>query len=90
MMKNKDLEGFLKPLKSSIHKLIAVKIPEEINAQETETIVQTSSKLQIPCKSADSLEKALHDIKSEHSILPKRILIKSNSANFTAKTIVLC
>ena len=75
MMKNKDLEGFLKPLKSSIHKLIAVKIPEEINAQETENIVQTSSKLHIPSKSASSIEMALHDIKSEHSILPKRILI---------------
>ena len=75
MMKNKDLEGFLKPLRSSIHKLIAVKIPEEINAQETETIVQTSNKLQIPSKSASSIEMALHDIKSEHSILPKRILI---------------
>ena len=75
MMKNKDLEGFLKPLKSSIHKLIAVKIPEEINAQEPETIVQTSNKLQIPSKSAHSIEMALHDIKNEHSILPKRILI---------------
>ena len=75
MMQNKDLEGFLKPLKSSIYKLIAVKIPEEINAREPENIVETSTKLHIPSKSANSIEHALNDVKIEDSILPKRILI---------------
>ena len=75
MMKNKDLEGFLKPLRSKVDKLLAVRIPEEINAQDPQTIAITSAKLKIPSLVSNSIGHALYDIKKEKSTLPKRILI---------------
>ncbi len=75
MMKNKNIEGFLEPLKSSIHKLIAVRIPEEINSLEPKTIVKTATKLNIPSAIASSIENALEVIKKDKSVLPKTILI---------------
>ena len=75
IMKNKNLEEFLKPFGSKIHKLIAIKIPEEINAKEPETICYTATKLKISSTIASSIENALDCIKKEESILPKRILV---------------
>ena len=75
MMRNKDLEGFLKPLRSSVHKILAVRIPEEINAQDPQNIAITSAKLKIPSLVSKSVEHALYNIKKEKSALPKRILI---------------
>ncbi len=93
IMKNKNLQGFLAPFGSSIHKLIAVNIPEEINAQDRETIAQTATRMEIPSVVASDIKSALQNIKAEKPILPKRILItgslylvghflKQNSAEF--------
>ena len=75
IMKNKNLEEFLKPFKAIITKLIAVNIPCEINSQEPEIIMNASSKLNIPSITAKDIASALQIIKEEESVLPKRILI---------------
>ena len=75
IMKNKNLEEFLKPFGASITKLIAIRIPDENNAQDPETITKISSRLKIPSITAPDIKKALQIIKTEDPILPKRILI---------------
>ncbi len=75
IMKNKNLEDFLKPFGAIINKLIATKIPDEINAQDPKIILDACSKLKIPCTSANDLVTAMQIIKREDSVLPKRILI---------------
>ena len=75
IMKNKNLEEFLKPFGPMINKLIAVKIPHEINAQDPGIIVNVSSQLNIPSIAAKDIATALQIIKKEESVLPKRILI---------------
>ena len=75
IMKNKNLEDFLKPFGAIINKLIATKIPDEINAQDPKIILDACSKLKIPCISANDLVTAMQIIKREDSVLPKRILI---------------
>ena len=75
IMKNKNLEEFLKPFGAIITKLIAIKIPNEINAQDPKIIINASSKLKIPSIAAKDLVTAMQIVKKEKSILPKRILI---------------
>ena len=75
IMKNKNLEGFLKHFGAIITKLIAIKIPNEINAQDPKIIINASSKLKIPSIAAKDLVTAMQIVKKEKSILPKRILI---------------
>ena len=75
IMKNKDLKGFLKPLAPKINKLIAIKIPNEFNAQEPEYITKISTELEITSTIAENIKDALHYISNEDTALPKRILI---------------
>ena len=75
MMNNKNIEGFLKPLKPYIYKLLAIKIPQQKNAYHSQDIVEKSKALGINSQVTESLEKALEIISEDQSFLPKRVLI---------------
>ncbi len=75
MMKNKDVEGFLKPIKSHIHKLIAIKIPQQKNSYDAKDIFEISKSLDINSQITESLKKALQIISNEKTSIPKKILI---------------
>ena len=75
MMKNKNIEEFLKPLNSYINKLVAINIPLEKNSYEPDEILNRSKKLGISSKVSDSLEKALKFVSKDDSSKPKTVLI---------------
>ena len=75
MMNNKDVVGFLKPIKPYIHKLLAIKIPHQKNAYDAEDIYEISKSLDINSQVTNSLEKALQIITIEKTSNPKKILI---------------
>ena len=50
MMKNKNIEEFLKPLNSYINELVAINIPLEKNSYEPDEILNRSKKLGISSK----------------------------------------
>ncbi len=75
MMKNKNIEKFLKPLNSYINKLVAINIPLEKNSYEPYEILNKSKKLGINSKVSESLEKALKFVRKDNSSKPKTILI---------------
>ncbi|MFL2801299.1 MAG: bifunctional folylpolyglutamate synthase/dihydrofolate synthase [Paracoccaceae bacterium] len=75
MMNNKDIEGFIKPLKPYIYKLFAIKIPQQKNAYDSQHIAEKSKALGINSQVAGSLEKALKIVSEDQPSLPKRILI---------------
>ena len=75
MMNNKDVVGFLKPIKPYIHKLLAIKIPHQKNSYDAEDIYEISKSLDINSQVAESLEKALQIIYNEKISIPKIILI---------------
>ena len=74
-MNNKDIEGFIKPLKPYIYKLLAIKIPQQKNAYHSQDIMEKSKALGINSQVTESLEKALKNISEEQPSLPKRVLI---------------
>ena len=75
MMKNKNIEEFLKPLNSYINELVAINIPLEKNSYEPDEILNRSKKLGISSKVSDSLEKALKFVRKDNSSKPKTVLI---------------
>ena len=75
MMNNKDVEGFLKPLKPYIHKLIAIKIPQQKNSYDAKSIFEISKSLDINSQITESLKKALRIISNEKTSIPKKVLI---------------
>ena len=74
-MNNKDVEGFLKPIKPYIHKLLAIKIPQQKNSYDSKDIFKISKSLDINSQVTESLEKALQIISDEKMSIPKKILI---------------
>ena len=74
-MNNKDVEGFLKPIKPYIHKLIAIKIPQQKNSYDAKDIFEKSKSLDINSQVTESLEKALQIVYNEKTSIPKIILI---------------
>ena len=74
-MNNKDVEGFLKPIKSYIHKLIAIKIPQQKNSYDAKDIFEKTKSLDINSQVTESLEKALQIVYNEKTYIPKIILI---------------
>ena len=74
-MKNKDVKGFLRPAKPYIHKLIAIKIPQQKNSYDPKDIFEKSKSLDINSQVSESLEKALQIIYNEKTSIPKIILI---------------
>ncbi len=75
MMKNKDIEGFLKPIKPYIYKLLAIKIPKQANSYIAQDIFDVSKSLGINSQVIDSIENALQIISLESTSVPKKILI---------------
>ena len=75
MMNNKDVEGFLKPIKPYIHKLIAIKIPQQKNSYDAKDIFEKTKSLDINSQITESLKKALQIISNEKTSTPKKILI---------------
>ncbi len=75
MMNNKDVEGFLKPIKPYIYKLLAIKIPQQKNSYDSKDIFKISKSLDINSQVTESLEKALQIISDEKMSIPKKILI---------------
>ncbi len=75
MMNNKNIEGFLKPIKPYIYKLIAIKIPQQKNSYDAKDIFKKSMSLDINSEFTDSLENALKIISLDKQSLPKKILI---------------
>ena len=75
MMNNKDVEGFLKPIKPYIHKLIAIKIPQQKNSYDAKDIFEKTKSLDINSQVTESLEKALQIVYNEKTYIPKIILI---------------
>ena len=75
MMNNKDVYGFLKPIKPYIHKLLAIKIPQQENSYNAEDILEISNSLNINSQVTGSLEKALQTISNEKTLKPKKILV---------------
>ena len=75
MMKNKNIEEFLKPLNSYINELVAINIPLEKNSYEPDEILNRSKKLGISSKVSDSLEKALKFVSKDNSSKQKTVLI---------------
>ena len=74
-MKNKDIEGFLKPIKPYIYKLLAIKIPKQENSYIAQDIFDVSKSLGINSQVIDSIENALQIISLESISVPKKILI---------------
>ena len=74
-MNNKDVEGFLKPIKPYIYKLLAIKIPQQKNSYDSKDIFEISKSLDINSQVTESLEKALQIISDEKMSIPKKILI---------------
>ena len=75
MMNNKDIEGFLKPIKPFIHKLIAIKIPQQKNSFDAKEVLEKSKSLNINSQASESLENALQTISNEKISIPKIILV---------------
>ena len=75
MMKNKNIEEFLKPLNSYINELVAINIPLEKNSYEPNEILNRSKKLGISSTVSESLEKALKFVSKDNSSKPKTVLI---------------
>ena len=62
MLKNKNLEDFLKTLKGKIKGVMAIKIPNENNSFSTQDIFLQCNKIGIKCfkiKNVNSLKKAI-------------------------------
>ena len=75
MMNNKDLEGFLKPIKPFINKLFAIGIPFQENSYDPNEIVRKSKKLGINSQVGENLENTLELLISEKKSKSKKILI---------------
>ncbi len=74
-MNNKNVEEFLRPAKPYIHKLIAIKIPQQKNSYDAKDIFEKSKSLDINSQVTESLEKALQIVYNEKTSIPKIILI---------------
>ena len=66
MLKNKKIDIFLKLLKNQIKYLIAIKIPNEINAFNTQVISQKCSALSIQCSKVKNFNESLNIIKNSN------------------------
>ena len=66
MLKNKKIDIFLKLLKNQIKYLIAIKIPNEINAFKTQVISQKCSALSIECSKVKNFNESLNIIKNSN------------------------
>ena len=75
MMNNKDLEGFLKPIKPFINKLFAIGIPFQENSYDPNEIVRKSKRLGINSQVGENLENILKFLISEKKSKSKKILI---------------
>ena len=68
MMKNKEHKEFIKIFKNTVHSIIALNIPSQINFIEKNKLSKIVQSCRIPSKTENSIKSALKNIANENKM----------------------